>query len=1471
MARPRADDGVWQSGSLVLNGDSPYLLTHNATQQFIARLQRERQNGFGFVPFVGAGFSAPSGVPLVWEIKSYLARCICMALGAEEPGMRAWNPRTDQWPPFIDRDRPEPVETWELKVNGEIRSRRDRDRWDPELPVFQEALGAMAEWRTALLFLSRLVRDTRGTGAKEKEVVSLDAPQQEIIDACFREVLRDKYPTLGHRMLAALAGALRLDLVITTNFDDLLERAFAAARNPLEVFELHLPSNLPHWTAVSNVRSLIKLHGGRYSLRADYSLDGLPSEPDKQRFLEYLLSQAGRSEFSRDPSHVNLPFHNHLLVMGFSANDRRTRSLIEYAWKHLDRDFCVYWLCYSGRDVERIKDFTAEYRVKKLTREEAPTWHGSCILRHTNLGLFLLQVYQTIRKNLPPLGSLFPSVSRLTAPPLPSSRRAASPPALTGGLGVPPAEGHHQPMDPSQTGKSVREEILSCLGRFEEPDFARHRLVVASSTDGVAGLTSACGSVFRDLEADHVCLWLDMNDISNTDNLFETLLEAAYFRLGLENWTPVYIAGESRPRAAEIQRLVNSVSIHWVIFLNARETPGANADPSGLLGVHGWLDDRSSSLDADLEDRSACVEWFLDLLTELCGPQTTSQDREKSSRRVSVVLLCREVENQQPPLFVELANNGLLHSHVRLTKDSRECIEFPEDSIVASAIRWTAENAHQHESRQRFLHALVLMQRPRFLATIWSSALTLPPPKGQEIAEHTPAWVDELEDRGLVRRKEGGFIWIHSRCRSSLRKILREPDFRQTWLNRFPEAKTAFAAWHPEDDEPEIHESLAGWYGKVLDASDAPPSVFEIVYHLCRAADTAISRRGAKGIEFAGTKIEAAAALLKTHSFLIQTHGYSRGSCRRLEYVRDTLCDKIDTLGSIDTVASKDLQRATLRLRIVCTEVMRAIAREVGEDAKTYQRHQQLGFLRLVDLTSEAPESWKSKWKKWRSTCTEKAAKGAISNALYEVLSRGGDDSNGSRAVEWLRWCRWSAMLAIGARSFEPAEEALSKALRYAEDWKLLEEGKMSVFGVSLEGSRQNLRMEVLRIVEQIVALRLLRDSVDHRVAALGVSNPVLREELNLAPYPKADAERCIGSIEELIAWGQAIALTIRQKDHSSDSHNTMRAVWCESRLLMHQSVCAVRRIQLEPNLKDMQLRNAMGLLGDAEANLRFSDARRDRSELALVELHRAEARLREAESVPVLLPDGTTFSFSQLCRYLESKEPFTMAGRGQKRAEPDAGWARQRNKLREEFLGSRDSQNRQSESVPNQLRRAKSLVADAMRFLNRAEPVLRDRRRNVWWTTWFFERRLRVIALSIWASVFETNTPIPFLGLEAAMRKTATLADSLLDDAIRMIRVDAYRLATTVDSYASCAKALQLRLMLDKDSIRLQHRQDRMQERLSKALKELDRVREKRDDVSGFAKQTRERNEIDKKVRAYVDAVRKRCEAIAEHLKEGG
>ncbi len=1405
--------GRYEKGVRLLNVE-PGPVTHEAAEGFIELIQRQRQQGYGFVPFVGAGFSAPSGVPLVRELRTYLGRCICMALGAEEPQMRPWNPREDQWPPFIDRGRTDPPEIWREKVSTALDHRKAAEPFDPQIPVFEQALGAMAEWRAALAFLSRLVRESRGTG----DFVSLDAPRQEIIDACLREILKGRYPTLGHRMLAGLAGALRLDLILTTNFDDLLESAFVSARNPLEVLDVTLGSNLPHWSAVTNVRSLIKLHGNRYSLRADYSLDAVPSETDKQRFVEYLISGKDRARFADNPESRDLEFQNHLLVMGFSANDRRIRSLLEHAWTHLNEKFRVFWMCYTETDVTDFRQFVADYLIKKDREDPAHKPGGkpttdrevACILRHPDHGLLLLQIYQQIRRNLPPLGSPFPSVSRLTLPPQPYTNTAKASgaqhetkqdaagksPSSTSSAHTPDT---HQP-GAIETKKSFVSELRERLKFYEGHD-KELKLVIAMSEKGAGGVTTACAQVFDELQSGHACLWLDMNDISSTDNLFEVLLEAAYVRIGLEHWTPAHSSQHPGVWANEIKRLVNSVNSRWVVFLNARETPGANIEEeyNSDKYLNGWLDKVPAQID-NLDDEMATAQKFVDLLVKLCDP---------ISPRLTVVLLCRN--SGSPELLVQTLKDNHLQGHfLELNTAFAEYLPFSEDDVVRRAIDWANKDAE----KQRFLHAIVLTQRPRLLAAIWSRAFSRE--RYETKRRERSGWITDLQETGLIRRKPGGFIWVHSRCRQALRNALsgQDPDLKPLLDQN---------GWHANAREFDVHTDLADWYSRVLDASESPAAVFEIVYHQCRAARVHLDQVGAKGTSWACARLDAASALLKSQSYLIQTRGYSRGSCRRLDHISESLCTSIGKGAKPGVAPNPALSNSLTRLRVVCAEIKRAIAREVGEDGKAYQRHKQLSLLLLSDSDPKRLDDYKGGGKK------------VYPRMLLRLRPRKPlpGDWVGSPHAEWVRWLRWNGMLGIASRSFAKAKSAIQKAVSYA----VKDNGGMAVrnwhnipglmTAAALGSEAQQLRAEALRSIELYVSVRLLEISVKGRVDGLlgkVTSRDTIQKELP--------------EIEECIDSGQRLARLICESDHSFDSHNAARAVRYQGRLLMHSSTCAARRIRLGVKEKEEMMQPPMALLGDAEACISITALPQDRSELALIELHRAEARMSEAETIKV-----SALKFVDLCRQLENEEVDATR------------WLLEGKHLKKSKYADID------ESL---LRRAGSLVNDSIRFLNRAEPVLRERRRNVWWTTWFFERRLRAIAYSVWTSILETETPIPFLGLEASMRKTPTLADTVLEDAVRMIRTDPYRLATIIDAYFSCAKALQIRLMFDPTAYRIHERQASMYVNLKKAIEDLDRVSDARtNSYEG------EYSRIDADVQSYITEVRKRCVTKMPSLKE--
>jgi hypothetical protein len=1452
----------------VLNPIDPYcqgsyLVTHEASEDFIQKeLQVQRRSGYGLLPLIGAGFSASSGAPLVSDLKTYLQRCMWLALGDRDiirhnsQDWMRWHPRTDQWPPFLDRDQNKeqpnyPHELWRVLLDLQAKTDKLTVEEKKEVLVVQQGIGAMAEWRTALLFLSRLKHNSRFGSRGE---ASLGAERQEIVDACLREVLKGRSPSLNHTMLGVLGGALRLNLVLTTNFDDLLERAFADAKNPLQVFEVHLGDTLPHCSAVSDVRSLVKFHGNRHSLRADYSLDADPPEADKHRFLEYLLGGA------RDTTPVDT-FRNHLLVMGIAGGDTRILELIRFSAAQLYRtDFKIFWLCFTDSDVDaaiRFSETIEQDIVANLTatspestqppsqsRESKTTGSHAIstifdpskthqrlkekfvVLKHSDYGLLLLQLYQAIRRNLPPYGGIFPSISRLAVPPL------RIPPAL------------HRPSESFSQLIVERVNGFSLDRRMDLP-----RFLVAASDSDEHGLTSACIEAFCRLDTDNICMWLDMNDISSADNLFEVLLEAAYRRLGQENWVPTYRESDTERRAKEIGHVMSSVAKPWVIFLNARETPGANTEEGTT--PHGWLDSKTGK-----RDESSSSDAFIRLMRQLCTGQTFY---------ISVVLMCRagKKESASAGLLYYLKKDGLLKEPLHLRTGMREVVKFSEEQVACDAIAWTKGD----DRKQYFLHALVLMQRPRFLATIWSDAVL---PRSDEPWEYDEsdqkrvdlreAWLNDLEALGLIRRKPGGFIWMHSRCREKLRAVLNGSEELKLRGANYAKSRRILRKWAAARTEGKIHTKLAHWYETVLGASEAPPAIFEAVYHLCKAAESYLQHETAiEGVALACERLDSAAALLKSNTFLIQTHGYARGSCRRLNHIRHVLC-----LDIMKAVASKSsdairLSRSVQRLRIICTEVMRAIAREVGENRKGYIRHQQFAELYIQKTVKPLR----------KEEGDREIGSGNLSRALLDAIKRkqlyaesadkwkGPSPGIKDTAADWVRWWRWGGMLAVSTGSYDPsAKSAFKKAFQCVAAPLEYPSSETNIWPIAdlpkvrdrvYRYSSMELRVEALRVVEQYAELLLLEYNLDQRVLRL-------ERRLNLKKIALAantvsadtSSKKQIEEVEKIVERGRELASIVRGSDHSADSQYAYDANWCESRLLIHLSICTSRRLQLHAEnpsgTPHKPINSPIGLLSEAEAILRISDPHRHHSDLATIELHRAQARIWAAEAVNMKEGGGGEL-FSQLCDRLS--------------ASPREELQYHAATIREQF---------HPEYLATSLRRAKSLVEDGIHFLNRAEPVLKERRRNVWWTTWYFERYLRAIALSVWSTIFEEGTPIPFLGLEAATCGSGTFADDLLENAIRMIGVDLYRMATIVAAYASCARALQIRLLLDSKYPSLRSRRQSMNSRLTEALVELRRVEELRSDSA--ARKPDKSTAADDRIQRYVKLVQCYGEGIQRDLE---
>ena len=135
----------------------------------------------------------------------------------------------------------------------------------------------------------------------------------DLADTLFNSFEYGLAPTISHRYLAFLQPKLGMPLLLTTNFDSLLEHAFQEEGVPTKVFDIHRNAELPNPTLVCSQPtrpSLLKLHGSAYGLRFGERLKNPLEIDDRNNTLGYIPNDAL------------------VLVMGFNGSERRIMQML---------------------------------------------------------------------------------------------------------------------------------------------------------------------------------------------------------------------------------------------------------------------------------------------------------------------------------------------------------------------------------------------------------------------------------------------------------------------------------------------------------------------------------------------------------------------------------------------------------------------------------------------------------------------------------------------------------------------------------------------------------------------------------------------------------------------------------------------------------------------------------------------------------------------------------------------------------------------------------------------------------------------------------------------------------------------------------------------------------------------------------------------------------------------------------------
>lgn len=1312
-------------------------------ETFIAAIRDQIACGYGVVPLIGAGTSAPSGIPIVRELCEYLNRCIAMALRLDPYKRMRWMPG-DDWPEF------ENLMLWSADLTasplayliGELERRSTKDAGDRNIHVYQEGIGAMADWKTALLFLCRLRLDG--------ERYWLGAPQYEMVDSFFRSVIAGKSPTLVHSMLAQLAVPLRVQTIFTTNFDNLLEIAFSEARLDLEVFGVHMHTAIPPHSLTQRKRALIKLHGTNYGLRADYSLNAMPSEDDIKAFVEALTSPRQESSEGRSPISKATPksivagetlvTRNHLFVLGVSGADLRVTKLIEGALKRItDRNFRIFWICYSKRDEDEVTALRDRLCSSRLCDKAT-----FVILQHTYSGVFLLQLYQHLTFSLPATGLIFPSPPFLPFPAAPDPKACES------------------PRFASET-KRLKDEILKMIA----DDGPGHSFLAFSSSptkrennpDKVSGISSIASHVFSELsQGPHQALWLDLDDVGDVDEMFEQILHAISRKSGVAHWMPVVLDRFNRGHAPDIAQYTLQGQRKWILFLQAREGAGVNIERSDLrtpiqqptAKKNGWIDntvreDRASRGKGKRLRSPANGKALAGLLKELTGA---------SCPNLSIVLLCWSTDEVKKHFtFGQTLTLKDSFDDIKLEHCAEAALAFVELSNGGDLI-----SSEELDTRRRFLHSLCRMKRSRYPAVFWGWTFrgNNDRNEGSSQAHHyherAEEWLSHLELHGVIRRKPGGYVWMHSLLRSMIIDRMREA------LSRTTIPKTVGKESYPCDafkaTDHDIQHGLAEWYENHFISSNDPMFAFESALHRCEGAAVALAIAQSNKplceqyIHHAIHALDCATKTIVASRDRALSSGFTRTICRKLLDLRER-CTSVFTRHAIpDNGETPSLQEtlheSATSLLEASLELSRDIAREISELAVMAERNDEIVCIthnasrRLPPPAADDTFLLQVGEPKHTGARRSVARKDAI--LPYKHTTR------------ILRVFRHEIALGTACRSYGFAQQCFGHIGRLIGfDAKLLKGADTAtVLHESFEWVCKN---------QQRLGAETLGEF--HRSICSYMQLLLCRRQLELACATRDDLPR-------------------RKADGEDYLKLALHCYWCAGEIMRrlpgipHAKLCHQKQILKTrfaiacSGVRDFE--QAHRRLDEAEACLTQCDPGLTGMEHGIIALHRVEVLAQQILYKPALSPTSSHDECSALGDWRQTL--LALLAR-EAAASP-------------EFLCVVRRKYFKKGAHADEFRTYRALLTDARQHLMAAERDLSVNRKNVWWVSWMSELGLKLIEIEMCLlcsdETGDGNIPRHYtlrLPLNFESR-----ADVLLLNAQRMIRHDVFQLARVTEAY---------------------------------------------------------------------------------------
>lgn len=738
--------------------------------------------------------------------------------------------------------------------------------------VTEKAIRSLSHWTRTLEFLSCI------RPAEKAYNAWLDEPETAVIDSFNAHITRDRHPNLIHTMIARLSRNLRSRTILTTNFDTLIEQAFLAQGERLQVFAVSAKGGLPHHATVRAQDCIVKLHGDILETRADSTINEPPNEADKERFFNYL--RGGNQPHLEQPREF-IP--SHLLVIGYSGNDARCIRMIKYVLD-MDARFRVFWICYNKDDEKRVKDLFSEYQTLTIdTKRPRIT-----IARTDQSDLFLWELYQLINFSLPGGGVSFQFAHLI--PPQPTLIKKDTANAAKG--------------EPERPFQKVLDFITETS---HSPNISRLLTVDVGS-----GLAVDMVKAFHELSAKSLQpIWLELEDFADADHLANTIITSISLKIGTFQ-THWHIYPNSRNLKLEFERFINRWRIdadRWVLFLYARNGPG---------GCCGW------TLDYWDSEKYERLHYLLSILSDLnfrviylpFGTKRFERNKIKASAIENYPgIEKRHTDFSRSYNAWNRLSRPSTYRHNPVTipesavdqKASLESITYTSGdstyrSILDSVLKEFGSSANPiRSSRMIWLYGMTLFRQSRHRTAVLSESVFPCPSRfgtgfdndeirslilfglGDDhhragVQEHTfsalrellhqagatkkielQGWVEWLTEKGLILKKAGGYSWKYRDTRLGIQYLLENsgpytfyPNALSVGLpknQRSDGSRTYDSIWRLRG---RIHYWIGDWYLRAFQATRHHTPLIEAIYHSVQSLihspygsqDTSPSRKG---------------------------------------------------------------------------------------------------------------------------------------------------------------------------------------------------------------------------------------------------------------------------------------------------------------------------------------------------------------------------------------------------------------------------------------------------------------------------------------------------------------------------------------------------------------------------------------------------------------------------------------------------